>query len=198
MAWGGHKHKSCPQAVQLRPAHARLQLDPDTPGRCWQELVVAQMFWGGLGTPPAQHVPRQLPKCRCEAMGQEPAPSLTHNPQALPRASLSPEATGMGTTEHSGHGCYPAQRKGGQSLLVPSTAALMPAQRASPLTRCPQAPPPRGARPGWPLCSPTVTRAPRGAVWSWRQGEALPPLTPVVPAPDCSLTQPCREGPWGQ
>lgn len=66
------------------------------------------------------------------------------------------------------------------------------ASPASPLLRCPQAPPPCGARPGWPLCSPTVTRAHRGAVWSWRQGEALPPLIPV-PAPDCSLTQPCRE-----
>lgn len=38
----------------------------------------------------------------------------------------------MGTMERSGHGCYPAQIKGGQSLLVLSTAALMPAQRASP------------------------------------------------------------------
>lgn len=108
---------------------------------------MAQMYWGRLSTPPAQHVPGQLPKRRCEATGWEPAPSLTHNPQALPRASLSPEAMGMGTTEHPGHGCYPAQIKGGQSLPVPSTAPLMPAPCASPLSAARRLL--RPAVPGW-------------------------------------------------
>lgn len=54
----------------------------------------------GHSSCPGAHVPRQLPKRRCEAIGQEPTPSLTHEPQVLPRASLSPAAMGMGTMEH--------------------------------------------------------------------------------------------------
>lgn len=44
--------RTVPRAVQLKPACARLQLDPDPPGRCWQELVMAQLHWAGQSTPP--------------------------------------------------------------------------------------------------------------------------------------------------
>lgn len=63
-----------------------------------------QMHWGGLGTPPALHVPRQLPKRRCEAMGQEPTPSLTHEPQAPSTSLAEPRGHGDGHPCHQGTG----------------------------------------------------------------------------------------------
>lgn len=143
--WAGAA-RVVPRAIRLRPACARLWLDPDPSGRCWHELVVAQMCWGRLGTPPAQHAPRWLPKAR-----HDTAPSLTHESQAVSLASLQcrghGEAMGMGTLGHPGHGCYSARRKGGQSLLAPCKAAPMPARRASPLSRAHRLL--RPAVPGW-------------------------------------------------
>lgn len=104
---------------------------------------------------------------------RSPHPASPTSPRQFPEPRHSPEALGMGALGCPGHGCYPARRKGGQSLPAPRNAAPMPAQRASPLPCCPQAPLPRGARLGWPLCPAAVDTAQGAAVRCW--GEEAPP-----------------------
>lgn len=194
--------RAVPSAVWFGPACVRLRMDPDPPGRCQQELVVAQMNGGGLGTPPAQHVPRRLPKVTRESVGQEPAPSLTHEPQAV--SGVSPQPGGHGDGHPWGAWGTGATSPGGKEGKVCRhccKAAPMPAQRDSPLPHCPQAPPPRSARLDWPLCPPTADTAPRGAVRCWGRGRGSPrvhigqchaPLLVPLAAPQLS---PTREAP---
>lgn len=130
---------------------------------------------------------------------RSPHPASPTSPRQFHELCRSLEAMGMGALGHAGHGCYPAWRKGGQSLPVPCKAAPTPDQHAFPLPRCPQAPPPCGARLGWLLCPLTADTAPSGAGGCWRWEEAPPQLTldgamrPCL----CPLAQPCRGGTMG-
>lgn len=58
-------------------------------------------------------------------------PASPTSPRWFHEPHRCPEAMGMGTLGHLGHGCYRTQRKGGQSLLAPCKAAPMPARCAS-------------------------------------------------------------------
>lgn len=124
--------RAVPSTVWLGPARARLQLDPDPPGRCRQELVVAWMHCGGLGVPPARHVPRWLPKARHGLWDWNPDPASPTIPRWFHEPHCSLEAMGMSTLGCPGHGCYPSWTNGGQSLPAPRKAAQRPAQCLSP------------------------------------------------------------------
>jgi len=70
--WARAVPTAVPTAVRLTPARARLRLEPTL-------LAGAGRSWGWLRcTGRAGH-----PSARHEAVGQEPAPSLTHEPQAV-------------------------------------------------------------------------------------------------------------------
>lgn len=197
--------RTVPRAVQPKPACARLWMDPDPPGRCWQELVMAQLHWGGLSSHPLPGMcPGSSQKPGVKLRDRSLHPASPTSPRQFHELCRSPEAMGMGALGHAGHGCYPAWRKGGQSLPAPCKAAPTPDQHAFPLPRCPQAPPPCGARLGWPLCPLTADTAPSGAGGCWRWEEAPPQLTsdgavrPCLRPPAAPRLSPAREVPWGR
>lgn len=193
--------KSClPRAVWLGQARNRLQLDPDPPGKCRQELVVAQTHWGGPGTLLPSMCPSGSRKPGVRLWDRSSHPASPTSPRQFPEPRHSPEAMGMGALGCPGHGCYPARRKGGQSLPAPRKAAPMPAQRAFPLPCCPQAPLPRSARLGWPLCPAAVDTVRcwgvggRGTPTA-RIGRCCAPLLVPLAAPSLS---PAKEAPRGR
>lgn len=166
---------------------------------------MAQTHWGGPGTLLPSMRPGGSRKPGVRLWDRSPHPASPTSPKQFPEPRHSPEAMGMGALGCPGHGCYPARRKGGQSLPAPRKAAPMPARRASPLPCCPQAPLPRSARLGWPLCPAAADTALGGAVRCWavggrgtptaRIGRCCAPLLVPLAAPSLS---PAKEAPRGR